>query len=264
MFGTKISNSWAVKLLVAMALCLLASPAFADRVVWKKTKIKESNESWRIDVEIYLSKAPDIAHVPMQFKFEPTVYYERSLVDGSSEPQTRRVPLENKQPLIESIDMGFLDPGTGKIQSRTRFSFKVTRERGFEAGEYKASLKNKRSNRTLTPEVTMVLDGENEVVDRRSMVFDTKKADKKAEAKREADRQAAEEEFEQRENPDSEEFWAGGPSEPERGEDPLPPPAHMQEKPGACGCRVLGSSTPSGAGWWALAFVAAVVLRRRS
>ncbi len=261
---TKITQRLA-KALTLLAVLLLATPALADRVVWKKTKINESNESWRIDVEIYLSKAPDIAHVPMQFKFEPYTYYERSLVDGSDEPQLRKVPLQDKQPLIESVDMGFLDSGSGKIQSRTRFSFKLTRERGFEAGEYKVSIKNKRSNRTLTPSTTLTLDGENEVIDRRSMVFDTNKADKKKAEKREEENKAAMEEYEQREDPNSEEFWEGGPEEPEKDDEPLPPPAHMQDKPGACGCRIVGANgAPTGLTWLVVAFGLALTLRRRA
>ncbi len=253
------------KALTVLALLLFATPALADRVVWKKTTISESNESWRIDVEVHLSNTPDIAHVPMQFKFEPLVYYERSLVDGSDQPQLRKVPLENKQPLIESVDMGFLDTGSGKIQKRTRFTFKLTRERGFEAGEYKVTIKNKRSNRTLQPTKTLILNGENEVIDRRSMVFDTSKADAKKKKDKEAENQAAIDEYEQRENPDSEEFWAGGPEEPEAEEDPLPPPAHMQEKPGACGCRVVGESrAPAGLGWLGLLLGLAFVRRSAS
>jgi MYXO-CTERM domain-containing protein len=266
MFGLTKDSHRLLKALTVIAVLLVATPALADRVVWRKSAIDESSESWRVDVEIHLSKAPDIAHVPMQFKFEPTTYFERTLVDGAEGPQLRKVPLDNKQPLIESVDMGFLDPGSGKIQKRTRFSFRLTRARGFEAGEYKVTITNKRSNRKMQPaSKSLTLNGENEVIDRRSMVFDTKKADEKAKQKREDDNKSAIEEFEQREDPNSEEFWAGGPTEAEgKGEDDIPPPAHMQENPGACGCRVPGEPAPPwAAGVFALGLGAAFVRRRR-
>lgn len=256
-----------LKALTVLAVLLLATPALADRIAWKKTKINESNEAWLVELEVHLSRPPDIAHVPMQFTFKPDIYYERTLVDGSDEPQLRKVPLENKQPLIETVDMGFLDPSSGKIQNRTRFSFKITRERGFEAGEYKVEVRNKRSNRKIGGEQRLILNGDNEVIDRRSMVFDSKKADEKAAKKREAENQAAQEEYEQRQDPDSEEFWEGGPQEPEEGEKPIPPPAHMQDRPGACGCRVPGHpSSPSdeGSAWLLAALGAALWQRRRS
>lgn len=252
-----------LKALTVLAVLLMATPALADRISWKKTKINESNEAWLVEIEMHLSRPPDIAHVPMQFTFKPDVYYERTLVDGKDGPQLRKVPLENKQPLIETVDMGFLDPRSGKIQSRTRFSFKLTRERGFDAGEYKVEVRNKRNNRKIGGEQRLILDGENEVIDRRSMVFDTAKADEKAADKREAENKAAQEEYEQREDPNSDEFWEGGPEEPEPQDEALPPPAHMQDRPGACGCRIPGEPSAPGTPAWLLLGVAAVLWRRR-
>lgn len=218
----------------------------AGRVVWKKTKIKESNESWRVNIEFHMNSTPDFAHVPMRFKFEPKTYFERSLLDGKEGPQFRRVPLVGQSPLIETVDVGFMDPGTGKTQKRTRFSFKLTRARGFEAGEYAVQVENKRTGRKIGGAKTITLDGENEVIDRRSISFDTKKKKKK----KEDEAKDSEPAYDPSEDPNNDAYWAGGPEEPE-GDDPtLPPPAHMQEKPGACGCRTVGhDSGPSNAGW---------------
>ncbi len=249
-----------VGLATAFAVVLLALPALADRVIWKKTTIEESGESWKVELEIHLSKAPDIAHVPMQFKFEPKVYYERSLLDGSDEPQLRKVPLTDRQPLIETVDMGFLDPGSGKIQKRTRFSFKLTRDRGFEAGEYTVEIRNKRTDRKLGPPKALKLNGENEVIDRRSMDFSSGSKKKKKEDK---PAESQEDEYDASKDPNSEEYWESGPTEPERGDEPLPPPAHMQEKPGACGCRVAGERTPgSDLGIAAILLALGMVVRR--
>ncbi|HEX2736257.1 MAG TPA: MYXO-CTERM sorting domain-containing protein [Polyangiaceae bacterium] len=269
-----IVRSFSQRLLAALtilgaffAVVLASGSAHADRVSWKKTTIKESNSSWYIEVDFYMSRPPDVAHVPMQFKFQPDVYYERSLVDGGGDkPQERKVPLDNKAPLIESVDVGFLDPGSGKTQARTRFSFKITRDRDFFAGEYRVTITDKSSGRKVGGEQRLILEGDNEVIDRRSMVFDTKKADEQAKAKREAKAKAADEEAadEAKNDPSKDDYWAGGPTEPEKPDQPLPPPAHMQDHPGACGCRTVGAPASGyGAAWLALSLGAIVALRRR-
>jgi hypothetical protein len=163
-----------------VVLMLVAGPAAAaGRIEWKEKTIKERDgTSWRVEMAIYLPKAPDVAHVPMKFEFQPTVYYERSIVDGDKQID-RKVPLENRQALIESVDVGFLDGSTGNIEKRTRFSFKVTRAHGYEAGEYKVTVKDTRNGQTIGTPVTLIFDGENELIDRRAMVFTGKKKEKK-------------------------------------------------------------------------------------
>ena len=255
MQNSKLARHRCLTFLVASLVLVISSTAFASRAVWKRTTLTESNEAWRVDLEIYLNSAPDIAHVPMQFKFEQKVYYELSRVDGKDKPVMRRVPMEGKAPLLETVDMGFLDPGTGKLMSRTRFSFRLTRERGFEAGEYLVSIKNKRTGRTLGPKRRIIFKGENDVIDRRSMVFAEKKKKKAQEAT-----PAWQEEYDPKTDPENDEFWEGGPTEPEK-KPTLPPPAHMQEKPGGCIVKAAGKGD-SGA-TWIVAGVAALVLARR-
>lgn len=247
------------------AIALSAGSAHADRIVWKKTTIKESNSAWNLECEFHLNKAPDVALVSMQFKFEKDVRYERELVDGRDTPQVRKAVLENEQPLIETVEVGFMD-STGKSQPRTRFSFKLTRDREFFAGEFRVTVTDKNTGRKIGGEQKITLEGENEVVDRRSMVFDTKKADEKAKKDREAKAKRAEEEdaYDPSKDPEKDDYWASGPSEPEKSEQPLPPPAHMQDRPGACGCRVIGAGTAnSEAAWFALGLGALVLTRRR-
>lgn len=237
--------------LAALAALVAGVPAqAADRVVWKKTTVNESNESWRLDLEFHFSKPPDIAHVPIQFDFTQTVYYENTLDDSSTEPRVIKQPVENKQPMVETQDVGFLDPGTGKTQNRTRFTFKLTRARGFEAGEYKVQVRNKRAGSKIGGETKLVLNGTNEVIDRRSISFDEKKKPKDEETKKKS---WEEEEYDPAKDPNNEQYWEGGPSDAEKGggED-IPPPAHMQENPGACGCRVLGPTQAGGLHWLVL------------
>jgi hypothetical protein len=241
--------------LLAAMVCLFGAPAAAaNRVVWKQTKIKEEDKSWKVAIEVHLDRAPDVALMPVRFSFTPVSYFERALVDGRKDAVTREIPLSNQQPIVESVDVGFLDPGTGKAAKRTRFSFHVTRDRGFEAGVYEVVVTDARSDREFGGKTTLTLDGENEVIDRRSMVFEEKPKPKKdAEAKA-----AAPEEKEL--SPDDPGYWAGGPKEAEEKQAPLPPPAHMQERPG-CGCR-LESSTSAAQGWGFVALAASLCARR--
>ncbi len=112
---SRIPRAW-IALPSALALLLLTAIAAAGgRVDWKSRTVKESDtHSWNIEVTMYLDKAPDVAHLPVRFSFTPVVYYERSLVDGAEGPQLRKVPLQNRQPLVESVDVGFLDPSCGR------------------------------------------------------------------------------------------------------------------------------------------------------
>jgi len=225
-------------LLVSVLGLLFSAPAAAaGRVVWRQTKLQEQDKSWKIAVEFHLDRAPDVAHMPVRFSFTAVTYLERALVDGRKEPVTRQIPLQNQQPIVESVDVGFLDPGTGKAAKRTRFSFSVSRDRGFEAGTYEVQVTDARDDREIGGKTTLTLEGENEVIDRRSMVFDEKAKDKKASEA--APKAAAAEEREL--TPDDDAYWAGGPKQPEEKTAPLPPPAHLQEKPG-CGCRVAGGA----------------------
>lgn len=240
--------------LFAGLICLFAAPAAAaNRVVWKQTKIKEQDKAWKVAIEVHLDRAPDVALMPVRFSFTPVSYFERSLVDGRKDPLVREVPLSNQQPIVESVDVGFLDPGTGKAAKRTRFSFHVTRDRGFEAGAYEVVVTDARSDREFGGKTTLTLEGENEVIDRRSMVFEDKPRPKK-----DADAKAAPEEKQL--TPDDEAYWAGGPRQPEEKQAALPPPAHLQERPG-CGCR-LESSASAAQGWGFVALAAALGARR--
>ena len=118
---------------LAVVLLCASSALAAGRVEWKSKTVKErEDKSWRLEVSIFMPKAPDVAHVPMKFEFQPTAYYARDMTDGDKLVE-HTVPLTDRQSLIESVDVGFLDSGSGKIEPRTRFSFKVTRAHGYAA-----------------------------------------------------------------------------------------------------------------------------------
>jgi MYXO-CTERM domain-containing protein len=245
--------------LLTLALAFVAVNASAQgRVVWKKSKLNESSQRWHVDLEFHMSTAPDIAVVPVRFEFTPEVYYERSMVDGKEEPVITRMPLADRQPLVETVDIGFLNPSTGKIEKRTRFSFDLTRDRGFKAGEYKVVVEDKRNGRKLGQPTRLVLNGENEVIDRRSISFDPSTKKKKEKELTEEEKAA----MADPPDPNSEEFWEGGPTEADDPNgDTLPPPAHMQERP--CACRVPGGQSRSSAWLLGLALMGTAWLARR-
>lgn len=228
---------WLFAIQIALLTLCMAAPAFAGgRVVWKKTTIEENEkrESWQLEMELHMNRAPDVAYVPMKFEFELLAVYERSLVDGKDDPVESTQPLSNQQPLIESSDVGFLDAGSGQIMQRTKFSFKVTRAHDFQAGEYKVTIRDTRDGSVVGTPTTLKFKGKNPVVDRRSIVFTGTSKKKKEEKKEEpaAEEESAEESSEEDMPPPAEEGDA-------------PPP--VEERPGG-GCSTLPGHQPASSG----------------
>ena len=233
--------SWASVLFVLMFSAL----AFGQgRVVWKSKTIEERKDthSWRLEVTIYLNRAPDTAYVPMKFDFQPIAYYERAMLDGDKLVE-RTVPLEHNQSIIESVDVGFLDPGTATIQKRTKFSFKVTRAHDYAAGEYKVTISDARTGKKIGPPQRLIFKGENEIIDRRSITFSGEKKKKKDD-----DEDKDKDEEKKDESSGGGDDWDDGDTQEmdlqnddeDMGDDP---DGEIEEKPGACGCRL--GPTPS-------------------
>jgi len=258
-----LARRWAA-ICVVLAVLLLASSAYAyGRVQWKQTRVKEnvvgSQSNWNLEMTVYLPKSPDFAHVPVKFEFKQNVYYERYRDDDHPDVQTRKVPVPNAEPIIESVDLGFLDPGSGKIENRTRFGFKITRAHGFDAGEYRVTIRNARNGAVLGVPTTLYLEGENEVIDRRAMVFADKDEDKADKAKEEKADEAADDTAPEDSTSDGSMDW----EEVREDDQALPPPEPLKPKRG-CGCRTAGAGGPSG-GALALSLLLGVgiVARRR-
>jgi hypothetical protein len=258
-----------VLVLCQLAVILLcSSSAFAaGRVEWKATAVKERHDAevkgfdkdgfWRLEVSIFMPKAPDVPHVPMKFEFQPTAYYARDMVDGDKLVENT-TPLSDRQSLIESVDVGFMDSGSGKIESRTRFTFKVTRAHGYEAGEYKVTIRDTRDGKMVGTAQTLKFQGENETIDRRAMVF-ASKGDKKKEEKKAEDKPADEKKDEASEAPKDEAADSAPPSE--GADDNAPPP--VEGKPGGCGCKVVGGAQGNLAGALTLLGATLLLARRR-
>jgi MYXO-CTERM domain-containing protein len=260
--------------LALLALCSSSVASAAGRTQWKSKTFKErSDKAWNLEVAIYLPSAPDVPHVPMKFEFQPEVYYERDMTDGDKLVE-RKVPLDNRQALIESVDVEFLDSGTGKIEPRTRFTFKLTRAHGYEAGEYKVSIHDGRNDQAVGAPVTLIFEGENEVIDRRAMVFsgNDKKKKPDADTKKVADDKGGDDKAAGKDDKKSDDAKPASDSDTpppaadaaKADEKPSDEPGTIKEKPGGCGCRLADTSQSSGAalGFAALA-LSSVVLRRR-
>lgn len=254
--------------LVLVTLLLIAGSALAaGRIEWKSKSFKErSDKSWMLELAIFLPRAPDVAYVPMKFEFQPEVYYERALLDGHDGPVERKVPLENRQPLIESVDVGFMDNATTKIESRTRFSFKVKRDLGYEAGEYKVTVRDTRNGQVVGSPTNITFDGENEIIDRRAMVFSGEKKkkpdEKKADTDKKSDSGSADADKSSASDDSAAKSDDGDKADGDNSGGDKPAP--VEKKSSGCGCRVPASSHGNGFEWLgALALGAAFGARRR-
>jgi hypothetical protein len=218
----------------------------------------ESNGRWKFVMSINYGSTPHIGHVPMIFTFTPTVLYERALTDQSGDrPILNRIPLQNQQTINESMDVAFSN-AEGKIFATTKFDFSLSRDRGFEAGEYKLEIKREDDGARMGNVMTIKLIGDNPIVDRRAITFaGEKKKEKKADdaAKTDGEKKAdapAEPAAEPAAEPGAATDAEGASAPP-----PVPP------KQGGCGCRVIASSSDDGLqALAALALGAGIVMRR--
>jgi MYXO-CTERM domain-containing protein len=176
----------------------------------------------------------------------------------------RTVPLQHQQSLIESVDVGFLDPGTATIQKRTKFSFKVTRAHDYAAGEYKVTISDARSGRKVGPPQKIIFKGENEIIDRRSITFggEKKKKKKDDEEKAEGEEGASEGGGEDDMADESTEEMDLQNEDEDDWEDE--DDGEIKEKPGGCGCRLGPAPSAPFAPLALLAGLALFGLRRRS
>jgi len=272
------SESWQRRLVglsCALMTLFLASLAMAyGRIDWgsnKTLKPRSDGKSWNVDIKIYLPSPPDVPSLPMKFVFDQKVYYERAMVDGDK-IITRDVPIEGKQPIVEGVDVGFLDPASGKIQKRTRFTFKLHRDHGLECGQYRVTVKDARNNRPIGQPTTIILGGENEVIDRRSIVFSgekkpkkktDEKTDKKTDEKTDQASDDSQTEAEASPETGSKSEESSSLEEPPEDQASDSPEGEIKKKPGGCGCRVTESHDGSGSALALLLLTGACLYRRR-
>jgi MYXO-CTERM domain-containing protein len=159
--------------LVLGTILFLSSDALAaGRFTLKSNEVSEQSGAWHVFVTIELPKPPPIPHQTMRFLFTKTAVYERSLVDNRDTPVTNVTVLQNQSPSVESLDVDFSN-ASGKIFTTTRFDFGLTRDRGYEAGEYTVQLRTS-DGVDVGGRANIKLKGDNPVVDRRAMNFNAK------------------------------------------------------------------------------------------
>jgi hypothetical protein len=259
--------AWAA--VVLLFAVTAAAPAFAGAGTFqlRTSEVQEVSGGWHIFCQLALPRAPSLAHTPMKFLFTKTVVYERALVDNSSTPVLNRTPLINQTPSVESLDVDFSDP-TGKIFNRTRFDFSLTRTRGYEAGEYKVQVRTSDGVDIGSP-ATLILKGDNDVVDRRSITFNAKeKPIKKVDTGLDGGAKVASNDDTPAAATLSTDVTPAGNAAPF-----IPPEAFQKtpeeearDHPKGCGCSVPGTGGTTGAGVFAgisLALGLAAARRRR-
>jgi hypothetical protein len=219
----------------------------------EKAAVDEVEGNWKLSFVIDYGSMPDIQFVPVLITFEPVVLYERSLTDESGEkPVLNKKQLQNQKTIDVSTDISFSD-GTGKMFKQTKFKITLNRSKGFEAGEYVMKIKKSDGGEAIGSAVRLTLNGENKIVDRRSISFVGDSSGKKKDPP-----PAASSEPPPSEKPA--EDPAPTPSEPPPAEEPPPVPP----KQGGCGCELAGSSERGSLALFASGLFALTALRQRA
>jgi LPXTG-motif cell wall-anchored protein len=162
----------ALGLVLSFAMLVsLSSQALAfGTVQLKKTSITEDGGRWKLEMDINYGSKPHMGHIPFDFVLTQTTYFEFSQTDQDKEPVVRKKPLVNQTPQRESVDLDFAD-SKGDIWPRTRFQVALRRDRGYSAGEYTLVIRRSDDGSQLGSTMRITLDGKNEFIDRRAIVF---------------------------------------------------------------------------------------------
>jgi len=233
--------------LLGVALVALLAPARASAAgsfKLKSTEVQEVSGAWHVWVTIELPKPPATPHMPMKFLFTKTAVYERSLVDNHKDPVLNRMSVNGQNPSVESLDVDFAD-ARGKIFKITRFDFGLTRTRGYEAGEYKMQV-HTADGMDVGGSQTIVLKGENPVVDRRSITFNAKDGHIKKIDGVDAGPRNTNEDVAPVQNVDVQATGTAAPFVPPEGYEKTPE-EEIKERPKGCGCTIPGGVGAHGA-----------------
>jgi MYXO-CTERM domain-containing protein len=258
-------GAFAALFLLILSMIFIAADALAaGSVKVKSTEVSEISGAWHLYVKIELGKAPSIPHVPMRFVFTKTMVYERALIDGHTDPVVNRTALSNQSPSTESLDVDFAN-GQGNIFKGTNFDFDLTRTRGYEAGEYKMQVMTS-DGTNIGASTTIILKGDNPVVDRRSITFDAKKKPiQKVDDGSDAGTKGGpdESQFAAPTNGDVAPAGSTGAFIPADAYNATPE-EQGKDHPKGCGCTVVGANTENGiAVFLSLGMLGLVLARRR-
>jgi hypothetical protein len=216
-------------------------------------------------MDVNYGGVPPTAHVPFEFVFTLTNYYEYSITDTDKEAVVRPKAMQNQQPQREGAEIGFAD-AKNKIWPRTKFQIAIKRDRGFESGEYTLQIKRADDGAVLGQTIHLKFLGKNKLVDRRAIVFASPGPKGKPDAGAAAASDAAAPE--KKDEPPASAEPAAAPESPPAGDEPAAPPK-VEPRPGShgCGCRLSDRPTAPWAALFAFglgACLLAVRLRKRT
>jgi hypothetical protein len=269
MFRTLLGITFAL-----FALLLAGGAAAAGSVRVASTSVTEADGVWKLKLTIDYGSMPHIAHIPMVLSFTQTTLFERFVDDTTGDkPATRNVPLHNQTPIDLPMDVGFADM-SGKMFKVTKFSFKLTRDAGFEAGEYTLKVRLA-SGGPMGQPIRLRLNGDNKVINRKAIEFSASAPKPKPKAAPQDDpAEDGKPRTAEDTGPDLSDIDDISQSEADAIREADGPPG-AKKRDGGCGCEVVGAPAGGDAGklggrlggtvgLWALAAIAlGLVLMRR-
>ncbi len=285
MKNTKFASmrrSFLVAVMTALAVLTCSSAALAfGSIRFKQTRIEEDDGRWKLDMDVDYGGTPIMPHIPFDFVFELKTYYEYSIQDGDKEPVIRPKPQREQQPTRLSLDIDFSD-ARGRVWPRTKFSISIRRKDDFEAGEYRLVVRRASDGAQLGQPVTLILNGKNQLVDRRTMIMpeaghhkkpaDSSSADKPKDdaadkPKNDAADKPKNDAAASKEGAESTE-GAGKPGDdtgdkPGDGDESQPGTVNVRPGGHGCGCQTPRSQAPVGFGIVGLVAAAILALRTR-
>ena len=164
------------------AFALTIGSAFAaGTITYARKDIQESVGAVAPDDDHRLRRQTGHRARPHALHLRPHRHPRDFLDDAHGDkPQKRKIPLVGQTPMQESVDVDFSD-SRGKLFDRTRFDFNITRSHNFVAGDYSVTV-HRADGATIGTTQTLVLLGDNPVIDRRTISFVGAKKDKPAAA----------------------------------------------------------------------------------
>ncbi|MCU0690602.1 MAG: hypothetical protein MUF54_04305 [Polyangiaceae bacterium] len=264
---------WLRAVLIA-GLALLGVMTVANDVLafgsirMKRTTIEEADGRWKFDMDVDYGSKPHLGHIPFDFVFELKTYFEYSITDTDKQPVVRPKPMHNQQPQREQLDLGFAD-ARGDVWRQTKFSFSLLRDRGFSAGEYTLTVRRSSDGAMLGRPIHVTLKGQNELIDRRAIVFagERKKTKKEPAEGSKAPTAAGDKADSGGDSPSDKPGESKTTNEPagKQGADDIETPQTIEERPGGhgCGCRTAGGGASGTIGLCGLSALGLVAAARR-
>jgi hypothetical protein len=113
-----------------------------------RTTIRETNSAWRVMISITLPKPPRTARPTFKFSF-----LQQTVFEGSG--GTAR-PVKHPMRVVHEAEINFSDGST--IWKEAKADLSITRQEGFQPGEYKLTVKGPYGDVGQPVVVTLVSD----------------------------------------------------------------------------------------------------------